>query len=73
MSFDSLRPSDAYMRQSNLAIIGSDNDLLPGRRQAIIRTNAEILLTRPSRTNFSEFFIGIHIFFFNKCIRKCRL
>ena len=28
----------------NLTIIGSDNGLSPGRRQAIIWTNAEILL-----------------------------
>ena len=28
---------------SDLTIIGSDNDLSPGRRQAIIRTNAGIL------------------------------
>ena len=28
----------------NVIIIGSDNDLSPGRRQAIIWTNAEILL-----------------------------
>ena len=40
--FNSLRPSDAYMRQK-LSIIGSDNDLCPGRRQAIILTNAGIL------------------------------
>ena len=37
--FDSLRPSDADMRQW---IIGSDNGLSPGRRQAIIWTNAGI-------------------------------
>ena len=28
--------SDAYIWVCNLAIIGSDNDLLPGRREAII-------------------------------------
>ena len=32
----------------NLAIIGSDNGLLPGRRQAFIRTNDGILLIRTS-------------------------
>ena len=32
---------------SNLAIIGSDNGLSPGRRQAIIWTNAGILLIGP--------------------------
>ena len=31
----------------NLTIIGSDNGLSPGRRQAIIRTNAGILLIEP--------------------------
>ena len=37
-----------------LATIGSDNGLSPGRRQAIIYTNAGILLTGPLRTNFNE-------------------
>ena len=41
---------------SDLTSIGSDNGLSPGRRQAIIRTNAEILLIRPLGTNFSDFF-----------------
>ena len=31
----------------NIAIIGSDNGLSPGRRQAIIRTNAGMLLIGP--------------------------
>ena len=35
-------------------IIGSDNGLSPGRRQAIIWTNAGILLIRTLGTNFSE-------------------
>ena len=35
MLLNSLRPSDAYMRQK-LTIIGSDNGLSPGRRQVII-------------------------------------
>ena len=48
------------------AIIGSDNGLSPGRRQAIIRTNARILLIRPLRTNFSEILIEILIFSFKK-------
>ena len=39
--------------------IGSDNGLLPGRRQAIIWTNAGILLIRPLGTNFSEILIKI--------------
>ena len=37
-----------------LTIIGSDNGLSSGRRQAIIWTNAGILLIRPLGTNFSE-------------------
>ena len=37
-----------------LVIIGSDNGLSPGRRQAIIWTNAGILLIGPLGTNFSE-------------------
>ena len=36
----------------NLTIIGSDNGLSPGRRQAIILTNAGILLTGPLGANF---------------------
>ena len=41
-----------------LTIIGSDNGLTPGRRQAIIWTNAGILLIGPLGTNFSEILIG---------------
>ena len=51
---------------SKLNIIGSDNGLSPGRRQAIIRTNAGILLIRPLGTNFSEFLVEILIFSFKK-------
>ena len=46
----------------NLAIIGSDNGLSPGRRQAIIWTNDGILLIGPSGTNFSEILIEIQTF-----------
>ena len=49
-----------------LAIIGSDNGLSPGRRQAIIWTNAGILLIGPLGTNFSEILIAINAFSFNK-------
>ena len=38
----------------NLTIIGSDNGLSPDRRQAIICTNAGILLIQTLGTNFSE-------------------
>ena len=50
----------------NLTIIGSDNGLLPGRRQAIIWTNAEMLLIGPLGTNFSEILIAMHTFLFKK-------
>ena len=49
-----------------LTIIGSDNGLLPGRRQAIIWTIAGILLIGPLGTNFSEILIKIHTFSFKK-------
>ena len=35
---------------SKLTIIGSDNGLLPGRRQAIIQTSAGIVLIKPLET-----------------------
>ena len=63
---NSLRPSDAYICVRNLTIIGSDNGLLPGRRQAIIWTNAGMLFIGPLGTNFSEILIEIHIFSFKK-------
>ena len=49
-----------------LTIIGSDNGLSPDRRQAIIWTNAGILLIGPLGTNFSEFLIEILTFSFKK-------
>ena len=55
-----------HICMSNLTIIGSNNGLLPGRRQAIIWTNAEILLIGPLGTNFSEILIKIHTFSFKK-------
>ena len=51
---------------SKLTIIGSDNGLSPGRRQAIIWTNAGILLIRALGTNFSEMLIEILTFSFMK-------
>ena len=47
---------------SELTFFGSDNGLSSGRRQAIIWTNAGILLIRPLGTKFSEVLIKIHIF-----------
>ena len=51
---------------SKLTIIGSDNALSPGRRQAIIWTNAGILWIRTLGTNFSEILGKIHSFSFKK-------
>ena len=70
--FNSLSPGCAHWGRmthicvSKLTIIGSDNDLSPSRRQAIIWTNAGILLIRPSGTNFSETLIEIDVFSFKK-------
>ena len=55
---------------SNLTIIGSDNGLSPGRRQAIVWTNAGILLIGPLATNFNEILIEIHTFSFKKMHSK---
>ena len=51
---------------SKLASIVSDNGLWPVRRQAIIWTNAGILLIGPLGTNLSEMLIEIHTFSFKK-------
>ena len=45
-----------HMCVDKLTIICSNNGLSPGRRQAIIQTNAGILLIGPWGTNFSEIF-----------------
>ena len=55
---------------SKLTIIGSDNGLSPDRRQAIIWTNAGILLIGPLGTNFSETLIEILKFSFNEMRMK---
>ena len=51
---------------SKLAIIGSDNGLSPGRRQAIIWTNAGVLSIRTLATNFIQIIGKIHSFSFKK-------
>ena len=51
---------------SKLTIIGSDNGLSPGRCQAIIWTNAGILLIGPLGTNFIEILIKIFAFSLKK-------
>ena len=55
---------------SNLIIIGSDNGLSPGWCQAIIWTNAGILLFEPLGTNFREILIKVHMFSFKKIYLK---
>ena len=55
-----------HMDVSNVTIIGSDNGLSPGQRQAIIWTSAGILLIGPLVTNFNEILIGIQTFQFKK-------
>ena len=51
---------------SRLTVTGPDNGLSPGRRQAIIWTNAGILFIGPLGTNFSENLIEILPFSFTK-------
>ena len=51
---------------SKLTIIGSDNGLSPVRCQAIIWTNAGILLIGPLGTSCNETSIEIHTFSFKK-------
>ena len=53
-----------------LTILDSDNGLSPGRLQAIIWTNAGILLIGPLGTNFSESLIGIQTFSLTKIYLK---
>ena len=59
-----------HMCVSELTVIGSDNGLSPGRRQAIIWTNAGILLIRPPGTNLNEILIEIHMISFTKIYLK---
>ena len=51
---------------SKITIIGPDNGLSSGRRQAIFWTNDGILLIGPLGTNFSEILIEIYLFSFKK-------
>ena len=50
----------------NLTIIGSDNGLSPGRRQAIIWTHVGIWLIGSLGANFCEILIEIYTFIFKK-------
>ena len=51
---------------SSLTIIGSDNGLSPDQRQAMIWTNAGILIIRTLGIHFSKIFIKIHTFSLKK-------
>ena len=51
---------------SKITIIGSDNGLSPGRRQAIIWTNAGLLLNGSLGTNFTEILLEILTFSFKE-------
>ena len=51
-----------HICSSKLTIIVSENGLLPGQFQAIIYTNAGILLIRPQGTSFNGILIRIHNF-----------
>ena len=55
---------------SKLTIIGSDNGLAPRQCQAIIWTNAEILLIQPLGTKFMKILIKIHMFSLKKMHSK---
>ena len=55
-----------HISVNELIIIGSDNGLSPSQRQAIIWTNAGILLIGHLGTYFSEILIRIHTFSFKK-------
>ena len=56
-----------------LFIIGSDNGSLSGRRQAIIQTNAGILLIGPLQQTSVKFESEFKHFHWRKYIWKCRL
>ena len=57
---------DMHMCVSKSTIIGSDNGLSPGCHQAIIWTNAGIVLIQTLGTNFREIFSTILTFSFKK-------
>ena len=50
----------------NRVSTGSNNGLSPGRRQAIVYTNAGLLSIGPLGTNFSEILVKIQNFLFTK-------
>ena len=59
-----------HMCVSKLTIIGSDNDLSPDRRQAVIYINAGLFLIGPLGANFFEILIEILTFSLKKMRMK---
>ena len=59
-----------HMNVKKLIIIDSDNGLVSGRRQAVIWTNAGILLIGPLAANFTEILIVMYTFSFKKMLLK---
>ena len=57
---------ETHIYVGKLTISGSDKGLSPGRRQAIIWTNARLLLIWHLETNFSEILIEIKTFSLKK-------
>ena len=57
---------ETHICVSKISIIGSDNGLSPGRRQAIIWTKAGILSIGSIGTSFNEILIEIQTFSFTK-------
>ena len=60
----------AHICVGKLTIIGSDDGVSPGRRQAIIWNNFRTLLIRNSGTNFSEILSDIQTLPFTKIYLK---
>ena len=65
---------ETHVCDNKLTIIVSDYGLSPCQRQAIIWTNAGmlIMLIGTLGTHFSEILSEIHTFYWRKCIRKWR-
>ena len=66
-------PGSILNQWRGLNIIGSDNGLSPGRRQAIIWINAAILSIRPWGTFWWHFIWNLKVFILEKRAWKCRL
>ena len=67
---DLISPKCRIYASMNGVSIGSDNGLLRGRRQAIVWTNAGMLLIGPLGINFNEIRFGILTFSFKKMYLK---